>query len=197
MTGNRRYPIIVCHNRARQFVEGLTDEYIRQVWAEVFAHYNNLFKDGFDEKKLELSHDAQIQSDEIAEEYLRDDGLATEIQGYLDTPILPLILWHLLTREERRKFIADGRLVINDAIKEFNYRRRARGGRADTVQKDVDLITSCLSPAQNKHWLRIERKTIVPKKNICRFRLDKSSAILLPEQIFSILEVDDFIGNFY
>ena len=160
MTGNRRYPIIVCHNKPRHYVEGLTDEYIRQVWAEVFAHYNELFKDGFDEKKLELSRDSQILSDEIAEEYLRDDGLATEIQGYLDTPILPLILWHLLTREERRKFIADGRLVIIDAVSEFNHRRRARGGRQDTVQRDVDLITSCLSPAQNKHWLRIERKTI-------------------------------------
>jgi len=160
MTGNRRYPIIVCHNKPRHYVEGLTDKYILQVWAEVFAHYNELFKNGFDEKKLELSRDAQMQSDEIAEEYLRDDGLATEIQGYLDTKILPLILWHLLTREERRKFIADGRLVIIDAISEFNHRRRARGGRQDTVQRDVDLITSCLSPSQNKHWLRIEHKNI-------------------------------------
>lgn len=160
MTGNRRYPIIVCHNKPRHYVEGLTDKYIQQVWAEVFAHYNELFKNGFDEKKLELSRNAQMQSDEIAEEYLRDDGLATEIQGYLDTPILPLILWHLLTREERRKFIADGRLVIIDAISEFNHRRRARGGRQDTVQRDVDLITSCLIKTQSKHWLRIERKTI-------------------------------------
>ena len=70
MTGNRRYPIIVCHNKARHFVEGLTDDYIKQVWAEVFAHYNELFKDGFDEKKLVLSRDVQTQSDEIAEDYL-------------------------------------------------------------------------------------------------------------------------------
>ena len=160
MTGNRRYPIIVCHNKARHFVEGLTDDYIKQVWAEVFAHYNELFKDGFDEKKLALSRDSQILSDEIAEEYLRDDGLATEIQGYLDTPILPLILWHLLTREERRKFIADGRLVIIDAVSEFNHRRRARGGKDSIVQRDVDLISSCLTKTQQKHWLRIENKTI-------------------------------------
>ena len=123
--------------------------------------------------------------------------MESEIRAYLDTKILPLVLWFLLTHEERRKFIAEGRLVMLDALSEFNHRRRARGGKDATVQRDVDLITSCLSPAQNKHWLRIERKTIVPKKNICRFRLDKSSAILLPEQIFSILEVDDFIGNFY
>ena len=55
MTGNRRYPIIVCHNKPRQYVEGLTNQYIQQVWAEVFAHYNTLFKDGFDERKLVLS----------------------------------------------------------------------------------------------------------------------------------------------
>lgn len=160
MTGNRRYPIIVCHNKPRQFVDGLTDDYIKQVWAEVFAHYNELFKDGFDEKKLALSRDSQILSDEIAEDYLRDDGMESEIRAYLDTKILPLILWFLLTREERRKFIADGRLSMLDAVSEFNHRRRARGGRADTVQRDIDVINSFLSPAQNKHWLRIERKTI-------------------------------------
>ena len=160
MTGNRRYPIIVCHNKARHFVEGLTDEYIQQVWAEVFAHYQELFADGFDEKKLALSRDAQILSDEIAEDYLRDDGMESEIRAYLDIKILPLILWYLLTREERRKFIAEGRLVIIDALSEFNHRRRARGGKDAIVQRDVDLISSCLAPAQNKHWLRIERKTI-------------------------------------
>ena len=160
MTGNRRYPIIVCHNKARHFVEGLTDDYIKQVWAEVFAHYNELFKDGFDEKKLVLSRDAQTQSDEIAEDYLRDDGMESEIRAYLDIKILPLVLWYLLTREERREFIKNGRLVMIDAVKEFNHRRRARGGKDAIVQRDVDLISSCLAPAQNKHWLRIEHKTI-------------------------------------
>ena len=156
MTGNRRYPIIVCHNKPRQYVEGLTNQYIQQVWAEVFAHYNKLFKDGFDERKLVLSRDSQIQSDEIAEDYLRDDGMESEIRSYLDTKILSLILWFLLTRAERREFIKNGRLVMIDALSEFTHRRRARGGRTDTVQRDVDLITSCLSPEQNKHWLRIE-----------------------------------------
>ena len=160
MTGNRRYPIIVCHNKARHFVEGLTDDYIKQVWAEVFAYYNELFKDGFDERKLTLSRDSQMLSDEIAEDYLRDDGMESEIRAFLDTKILPLSLWFLLTREERRKFIAEGRLVMLDALSEFNHRRRAKGGKDATVQRDVDLISSYLTPAQNKHWLRIEHKTI-------------------------------------
>ena len=160
MTGNRRYPIIVCHNKPRQYVEGLTDQYIQQVWAEVFAHYNELFKDGFDEHKLVLSRDSQMLSDEIAEDYLRDDGMESEIRSYLDTKILPPPLWYLLTRSERYEFEKNGRLVIIDALSEFNHRRRARGGRPDTVQHDVDLISSLLTPAQNKPWLRIEHKTI-------------------------------------
>ena len=191
MTGNRRYPIIVCHNKARHFVEGLTDDYIKQVWAEVFAHYNELFKDGFDEKKLSLSRDAQTQSDEIAEAYLRDDGMESEIRAYLDTKILPLILWYLLTREERRDFIKNGRFVMIDAISEFNYRRRARGGRADIVQRDVDAITSCLAPAQNKHWLRIERKTI-QGNNVDEYILYGSE---LREHICAVEIYNECFGN--
>ena len=68
--------------------------------------------------------------------------------------LLSLILWYLLTREEHRDFIKNGRLVMIDALSEFNHRRRARGGKDAIVQRDVDLI--CLSPEQNKHWLRIE-----------------------------------------
>ena len=47
----------------------------------------------------------------------------------------------------------------SDGGEEF-YRRRARGGNDDTVQRDVDLISSCLTKTQQKHWLRIEQKTI-------------------------------------
>ena len=86
--------------------------------------------------------------------------MESEIRAYLDTKTLPLVLWYLLTREERRDFIKNGRLVVFDALKEFNHRRRARGGKDAIIQRDVDLITSCLSPKQNKHWLRIEHKTI-------------------------------------
>ena len=191
MTGNRRYPIIVCHNKARHYVEGLTDQYIQQVWAEVFAYYQELFKDGFDEKKLSLSRDAQMQSDEIAENYLRDDGMESEIRSYLNTKILPLILWYLLTREERRDFIKNGRFIMIDAVKEFNHRRRARGGKADIVQRDVDLISSCLAPAQNKHWLRIEHKTI-QGNNVDEYTLYGSE---LREHICAVEIYNECFGN--
>ena len=190
MTGNRRYPIIVCHNKARHYVE-IPDGYIQQVWAEVFAHYNELFKDGFDERKLELSRDSQIQSDEIAEDYLRDDGMESEIRAYLDTKILPPVLWFLLTRSERYEFEKSGRLVMIDAVTEFNHRRRARGGRTDTVQHDVDLISSLLTPAQNKHWLRIEHK-IIQGNNVDEYILYGS---VLRQHICAVEIYNECFGN--
>ena len=125
MTGNRRHPIIKCNAKPRAYVEGLTDEYIQQVWAEVSQHhYYELFKDGFDEKKLELSKAAQIQSDEIAEEFTRDD-LTEDIKSFLDTKIPPLPIWYQLTREERRKFFTEGNIKLIDGVRDLNTRIRA------------------------------------------------------------------------
>ena len=88
MTGNRRFLVLHSNSPKFKYVEGLTEEYIKQVWAEVLHHCKELFKDGFDEKKLELSKAAQIQSDEIAEEFTRDD-LTEDIKSFLDTKIPP------------------------------------------------------------------------------------------------------------
>lgn len=159
-TGNRRYLILKCHRPARSYVEGLTDEYIQQIWAEAYHLYNEMFVDGFDERKLELKADIRNIAEEIAENYVRDDGMKGEIVACLENKILPPVLWDLLTRAERRDFIKNGRLVMTDAVTEFNHRRRARGGRADCVQRDVDLISNYLEPSQSNHWLRIEHKTI-------------------------------------
>ena len=207
-TGNRRFPIFECLSATQDFVEGLTDDYVKQVWAEVFAHCKELFKDGFDESKLRLSRAAQIQANAIAEEHLADDGMTTEIKGYVDTPILPQTLWLLLTREERRDFIKNGRLVMPDALTEFNHRRRARGGNPDTVQRDVDAITSHLKPSQQKPWLRIENKKIFgnpvdeytlygsePRQHICAteifnecFGTDKRKSMKRINEILSQLD---------
>lgn len=159
-TGNRRYLIVHCNSKPLDYVEGLTDDYIQQLWAEVLQHCKDLFIDGFDEKKLELSREVRIQAEEIAQQYLRDDGLAGEIKAFLDTKILPPVIWNLMTREERRDFIKNGRLVMINAVREFNFRRRSRGGNPNSVQNDVNLISSALKPAQNKPWLLIDQKTI-------------------------------------
>ena len=158
MTGNRRHPVIKCNSSSRNYVEGLTNDFIQQLWSEVYAHYQDLFKDGFDPKLLELSKAAQIQSDEIAEQYLRDDGMTGEIKAFLDTKITPLVIWDLLSREERRKFFVNGGgLIMVDALTEFNHRRRARGGKPDDVQRDVNLIYDFLNGTAGKNFVRIEK----------------------------------------
>ena len=107
-TGNRRYMILHSDLSMFGYVEGLTDEHVQQIWAEVYHHYNELFKDGFGEKKLSLSKETEITAEETATRYMQDDGMEGVIRGFLDTKIPPQIIWSLFSREERRKFFADG-----------------------------------------------------------------------------------------
>lgn len=140
MTGNRRYMILHCNSPRLGYVEGLTDEYIQQVWAEVFQKYNEMFDNdnAFDEKKLALSQSAQIQAEDIAQNYMRDDGTAGEINAFLNTKIPPKVIWNLLTKEEHRQFAANGFIKLIDGELDLNTRRRVRGGR--NVQQDIDAL---------------------------------------------------------
>lgn len=115
LTGNRRYKIIECHSAQNEIVEGLTAEYVNQVWAEAFHIYQELFKDKFDDQLLRLSREVDAMADEIAEKHLQDDGLQGEIAAFLDKPILPNFIWERLTKEERRTFTANGRIKLDPA----------------------------------------------------------------------------------
>lgn len=140
MTGNRRYMILHCNSARLDYVKGLTDEYIQQVWAEVYQKYNEMFDNDndFDEKKLALSQSTQIQAEDIAQNYMRDDGTAGEINAFLNTKIPPKVIWNLLTKEEHRQFAANGFIKLIDGESDLNTRRRARGGR--NVQQDIDAL---------------------------------------------------------
>ena len=140
MTGNRRYMILHCNSAPLNYVEGLTDEYIQQIWAEVFQKYNEMFDNdnAFDERKLALSQSAQIQAEDIAQNYMRDDGTAGEINAFLDTKIPPQVVWNLLTKEEHRQFAANGFIKLIDGESDLKTRRRARSSR--NLQDDIDKI---------------------------------------------------------
>ena len=156
-TGNRRYPIVQCHSKPRDYVDGLTDDYIDQIWAEVFFKFNEMFKDGFDERKLVLSKAAQIVSDEIAAEHTRDD-LGETISSFLDTKIPPKVIWDNLSREERRKFFTDGghvAIIEDDIIS----RRNARGGK--TLADDLKQISEILRHGEHSRRDNISVKGIV------------------------------------
>ena len=141
-TGNRRYMILHSDSPMFGYVEGLTDEYISQIWAEVYHHYNELFKDGFDEENLSLSKETEITAEETATRYMQDDGMEGEIRGYLDKKILPLLIWVLLSREERRKFFVDGGVF---EISDNNLWARARSQHGRDLDGGLkELFDACL-----------------------------------------------------
>ena len=137
-TGNTRFWIIECAKEKFKRVDGMTPEYIRQVWAEVYYRYQELFKDGFDEAKLRPSEALERRAEEIADAYVQDDGLTLEIKSHVDKKIPPPAVWKLMTKDERRKFFVDGYITFDVAI--LNYRRRSQGGREQDVDRDIDEI---------------------------------------------------------
>lgn len=122
VTGNRRFPVLVCNSKEGDYVEGLTDEFIAQLWAEVFYRYCQMFNGHFDDdgdfvddfnaRKLELSRATKIEVETVAQNFMRDDGLTGKVQAFLDVLILPPVIWNLLTENERQKFIADRKITI-------------------------------------------------------------------------------------
>lgn len=125
MTGNRRYMILESKLKARgtpggghiEEVRGerLTDDnIIDQIWAEVFARYNEMFAHDFDEAKLELRRDMQIQLENITQQFMRDDGTRGIIQAALDKKILPKVIWDLMSIDERRDFHVTSSFTIDE-----------------------------------------------------------------------------------
>lgn len=144
LTGNRRF--LILHSNLPKFgyvkeVEGESlnnDNVIAQIWAEVYELYNEMFKDGFDERKLELSSDTEFQGEKIAENYLRDEEAEGQIKSFVDQKI-PEPIWDLLSKEERRKFFAEGgKLILVDGLTDLNKRCRVKGGR--NLQQTIDKI---------------------------------------------------------
>lgn len=171
-TGNARFWIIKCTQQKFKRVAGMTPEYIRQVWAEMYYKYNELFKDGFDETKLKPSEALEIRAEEIAEAYIQDDGMTTEIKAFLDKPLPPKIIWLLTNKVERAKFFADGHITFDQAT--LNYRRRARGGRDKDIERDINEIHKLLN-SQRTDIQKIETETVTlyrfygcePREHIC------------------------------
>ena len=152
LTGNRRF--LILHSNLPKFGyvrevrgEKLNDDnVIAQIWAEVYEHYKELFKNGFDERKLELSSEAEHTGEEIANTYLNDNGLTGEIEAFLKTKILPPVIWHLMTSDERRKFNAESKFEIEkrdliarfkNSAKKISTKRQAEFDAAITESDSV------------------------------------------------------------
>ncbi|MBR4153134.1 MAG: toprim domain-containing protein [Selenomonadaceae bacterium] len=139
-TGNRRFLPIKCHNKESTIVDGMTPEYIQQVWAEAYYKFKQMFPtvEDFNADKLRLDPALQSQAAKFAEASTQDDGLVTEIKGFLDRKIPPLIIWYLLSKEERRKFHANGgNITIEVADLKARFKNSA-GRRFDSLKPVFD-----------------------------------------------------------
>ena len=114
-TGNRRYGILECGLKENEIIEGLTEEYVNQVWAEVMTMFKELFAGGFDDKLLRLPKNINDVAAKTAEKFTVDDGLADEISAFLDIKIPPKAIWCLMTRTDRHKFFETGNFTIYDS----------------------------------------------------------------------------------
>ena len=103
--------------------------------------YKELFKNGFDERKLELSSEAEHTGEEIVNTYLNDNGLTGEIEAFLKTKILPPVIWSLLTREERRKFSAENKFEITERDLRARFKNSAKKISAKR-QAEFDAATT-------------------------------------------------------
>ncbi len=112
-TGNRRFLVLKCNSKKFDYVEGLNQEYIQQVWAEALYKFNEKFADGFNDSKLQLSTETQQIAEKIAETFTIDDSLDGEIEAFLNTKIPPYPVWKLLTKEERRKFFLANSITLD------------------------------------------------------------------------------------
>lgn len=141
-TGNARFWIIKCTQEKFARVDGMTPEYIRQVWAEALQKYNELFKDGFDESKLKPSLELELRAEEIAETYLQDDGLTGEIKAFLEKPILPPIIWHLLNKDERRQFFINSELTMDFESLHRRFKNSGKHTEEETAAFEKEVKAS-------------------------------------------------------
>ena len=144
-TGSRRFNVFEGDKRPLQRVQGMTADYIRQVHAEVYAKFCAMFADGFDEAKLRLPHDIEIESERRNLNFMQTDGMEEEFLAWLDKKILPFYIWLLLTPEERARFCSKGQLTMINACDEL-VRRRRLSGNVRTREDEIQMIRAFCHP---------------------------------------------------
>ena len=190
VTGNRRFPVLECTLPTGQYIRGLTDEFISQVWAEVYQQYCELRETHSDlsekefvkvlEEHLELSAETKIQVENVAQRFMRDDGMTGEIEAFLNMKIPPAVIWKLLGKEARHNFFcADGQITVDQA--ELNFARRARGGREKDIQRDIDEIDRILNSGKGVLRKTIQFKGEPPKEKFTLFGVEYREHICAAE----------------
>lgn len=142
ITGNRRFPIIKCNSEYNQVKYGLSDDYISQLWAELYSKYQKMKAEdngSFNVARLRFSPETSRQIEEFARDCVSDDGLIGEIRAFLDTAIPYKPVWRLLSREERKRFFANGGFIT--LCEEDLQRRQIARRRSEESQELQDIFT--------------------------------------------------------
>ncbi len=125
-TGNRRYVILHCkaERNDNSGIVRLKKEIVAQIWAEALYKFRQKFpdNDAITVAALELSNDARLAAENIAQEHMVDDSVSAEIEGFLNQKIPVEEIWASATKEERRTFFKRGYLELDAA--EAKYRLR-------------------------------------------------------------------------
>lgn len=108
-TGGRRFWIVELEASEYALKPDLE---IEQVWAEVFHLYKELFADGFDSAKLDLSPELKTTAVKLQNENTEGSDLQGRIEAFLERPIPIEGLWGLLTAEERRAYFKRGMVEL-------------------------------------------------------------------------------------
>lgn len=140
ITGNRRYWILESPLDKFAYIEGLTDDYISQIWAEVFTAFKELTANGFNDKILELPTELKLQAESIAEKFTVNDGLQSEIGAFLDIPIPPPVVWRVLTKTEKRNFFKQNFIELDNG----DWQQRKKKLKTDA---DKEEFNAALDPA--------------------------------------------------
>ena len=149
VTGNARFYTLSGTSEMFKTVEGMTVPYIRQVLAEAFQKFKEMFKDvkPTDGEKisslLRLPLDIQIANEKNNEQYMIEDGMASEFAAWVDQKIPPDFIWLLLNKEERARFCINGSISIISADVILKARRKQQG-RSRNLESDLAAIDAYL-----------------------------------------------------
>ena len=105
-TGGRRWWILVSEAKAYTFKKRMakfTKDYILQIWAEMYHIYNEMFKDGFDDRLLDIPEHLKKAATDYQEQYTEGGALVGFITEYLDKKYPPN--WESFPKLKRRKWL--------------------------------------------------------------------------------------------
>ena len=100
----------------------LSDDYIAQVWAEVYQHYNEeLAATG--NVNLLPPHDILAEAAKLQEEFTEGSEFKAQIENYLEKLIPSPDIWNNLTKYQRRSFIENDTINYNGSEVRGSVRR--------------------------------------------------------------------------